>query len=307
MPTIFSPRASTKSTLAKATDGTASSLSPDPISVTFNKDKVICGVSSSALESRGTVIATISPAAEASKVTFDTSNHDRALVTEESRTTNDDSGTVSVTLKLEGVSATPVEYPDGDTSLQALANEDNVVNSIPVVVVIPKSIGTRSPIPFDEIVDGSNILADAETLPACWDPLTPYQCVLWTFYGAIITVTVLDQFGNTLDSVYNGARVQERDPGDDWRPTNACVMDGKYFDPIGRAYYKTPGPSVVDNSSNAATNWPTAPCVPPDDTIETRTPDVSIDEHVLTGIPERFISTKAVANSPSQARLQIFW
>jgi hypothetical protein len=274
------------------------SSSHAPLKVTFDKSTVICGITSNDIDTRGTVLATISPGAEADNVTFDTDDHGRATVAEDSRTTDPSTGDVSVLLYVSGVSASAVE---GDVMVQAIAHEDLVVQTIPVTVVIPKSIGPRSPIPFDDIVTGQNALGTAGSSPAYVDEeLEPDEVVLWTLYGTTITVTVLDQFGHTLDSVYDGAKVEE-----EGHSLNVTISSGQYADPIGVQFTKYSSGFIFDIADLEAVSWPLDPPAYPLDFSDVANPNVSVDGHGLDPAPARTI--QLTPQTATTARLQIFW
>lgn len=161
------------------------------LKVEFNKDPVKAGIclDASSHDLKGTVTATITPKAIADQVTFESSNPSRATVAEDSRVDAGDSKVV--TLKVTGVSETPDTAP-GDTDLRALVN-GSVCGSTRISVVVPKadvhSVGT---ITFENIaygIAGTNLYHPGSRATS------------------FVTITIQDQFGDTLDPIYDGYHV----------------------------------------------------------------------------------------------------
>jgi len=158
------------------------------IKVDFDKSPVKAGIclDGASHDVRGTVMATITPKGIADKVSFESSNPNRATVTEDGRV--DHGNSKVVTLKVTGVSATPKSEPDGDTELRAVVC-GQVCSSNNILILVPETqshaVGSYSL---------QNYVTDGNTK-------------LWTKMSSIVTITIRDQFGALLDSVYDGEDV----------------------------------------------------------------------------------------------------
>ena len=165
---------------------------PTPPQVTFDKKVVKAGISLINKDVRGTVKATVSPKSAASQITFNSTNKARATVSEESRIDGTDSTTI--TLRITGVAATPVDKPTGDARIQALFAGNKIAERIPVLVVIPST---------QEHAVGTTTLTNSSFQMTT----RPFKFLLRTDVSNIVTLTIKDQFGNPLDSVYDGINV----------------------------------------------------------------------------------------------------
>ena len=177
------------------------------VKVDFNKDPVKIGIgenrsSETAAYPETTpatypyrLMATITPKDASGTVIFDSSNAARATVVEVSRT--DVGNTEQVILNATGVSETPVGSPGGDTDIRAVLN-GTVCQSTKVVVIVPKT-QIHGPFAGKTIMNESSVSV----------PLS--QTYLHSVIRATTTITIKDQFGDGLDSIYNGEDiVQEK-------------------------------------------------------------------------------------------------
>lgn len=237
----------------------SSSSSTVPFTVTFSLDNVVCGVTQSdpGVDTGSVVSATISPGDDADNVTFDTDDHGRATVEEQSRATDSVTGDVTVFLKVSGVSPSVTK---GDSHLNAIAYDDFLLETIPIDVVIPYAVSppTESPC-FEGDVDFINAWVDAGTVPA--DPLVPAGLAkLITAYATEFTVQVNDQFGDPLSEVYAGSKVFVNGSN-----ANVTVDSaGCYRDPVGvwfipssisnqlKIVFGAPNPIITDWTTSMA-------------------------------------------------------
>jgi hypothetical protein len=164
---------------------------------------------------------------------------------------------------------------------------------VPVVVVVPKKVGTPHEEPSGAVVP-ENHVADRTTSPAYVGTLGANQVALWTIYAQWLNVIVNDQFGKRLDALYAGVGVDER-AGATWRPINqAMTADGTYRDPVFSYTPKTPGPAIVTRGSAAADSWPTDPKGSITEFSETQDIAVRVGGHELsTGIVNRKVTAEA--------------
>ncbi len=157
------------------------------IKVQFDKTLVKTGFSLlPSVTIKADLKATVTPKEKVNDIIFDTDNPARATVSVVSR----NAVTGVVNLEVKGVSATPSTKPSGDTVVRAKI-DSKILATAKVVVVVPKTqthtVGTKT-------------LTNTATLVAGGTELK-------TKVGAIVTITIKDQFGNVLDAVYNGTSV----------------------------------------------------------------------------------------------------
>jgi outer membrane protein assembly factor BamB len=171
----------------------ATQRAPVPPKITYDKQLVKAGISLINKDVRGTVTVTIKPKSTSSRITFRSTNKARATVSEQSRVDSADSTTV--TLRVTGISATPKDKPNGDAHMRAFLSNNPVGIEIPILVIIPTnqthnvSTPTLTNIANSIVVNGSTATE------------------LRTSVDAVATITVKDQFGQILDSVYDGVGV----------------------------------------------------------------------------------------------------
>lgn len=135
------------------------------------------------------------------------------------------------------------------------------VNGVPVLVVVPRAIATPHPQPQGPVTPVNHV-ADRQTSPKYTGPLGANEVHLWTIYGHWLTIAVNDQFGDRLDNVYAGVKVEEYDGGN-WRYIfQNMTSNGTYQDPVGVTTDKSPGPANVSRGSAAAMNWPNDATMP---------------------------------------------
>lgn len=185
----------------------------------------------------------VKPAYDATNVSVTTTGQARASIT--SSTVNTNAGTILLTLTGKS----------GSTSKQG---DEQLVQNIPgshqptatIEVVVPAAIGTKHPT-YSGTVTPTNVALDATTSPAA--PSVPAGSVyLATIYLNRMTIQVVDQFGDSLDSLYAGAPVVE----DGNVPINVNLSgSGTYGDPVGVTMDRDNGPTTVLANSSDATQW----------------------------------------------------
>ena len=145
----------------------------------------------------------------------------------------------------------------GTATITALHSTDFSVNQ-PVSVVVPDHIGT----PHDVVGNGRvkrNDLCDSASSPACPDvPHDSGNVWLLTNYYRLITIKVLDQFGDPVGDLYEGSQISEDASGLPRTPINRMLAsDSTYQDPAGFAA-RTVKLARTDPQAQA---WPTKPPV----------------------------------------------
>jgi hypothetical protein len=186
----------------------------------------------------------------------------------------------------------------GDSSITATISGGGT-SSASVSVVVPGSIGT----PHDTtgIVVRKNMVADDTTSPPSIG--TPAgQVALVTLYARNLTITVLDQFGDSLNT-YASAKVEEySDALGRWVNINSPLNgSGAYTDPVGVGIFYQNVPA----GSQQAQNWPSQPLLlmPPNPPF-TQTFRVRVDGFELT--PSPAISNRTVTTTPPDS-VTISW
>jgi hypothetical protein len=157
------------------------------VRVSFSTDPVITGFSLPVAASTISreVTAAVAPAWAADRIGFAISDSSRAAVD----IVGCNTGTGVVSMKVRGLSATPGNIPGGDAELEAQAGQQKI-NSAKVIVVVPTS--------QSHSVGPTRMRNFAQ--PSSWPGLYyPGTEVL-----GIVTITILDQFGNPLDPIYDG-------------------------------------------------------------------------------------------------------
>lgn len=206
------------------------------VKVTFVPNIVITGYSMDKQGSSASsticrhVTATIVPAAETPNVSFDIDNSGAGTVRAVMRNLQANAQTGIVEFDVFGRSMTPADKPNGDVRIVARRNNIPIGDKAPVIVEIPSQIGTphQTPEPKTYGVIAENVCLTANTSPAA--PNVPAgQFLKARTYGAIMTITVWNQFKRPLDSVYDGQAVYEETTN-----INRPLSGGRYSDPVGQ-------------------------------------------------------------------------
>ncbi len=205
-------------------------FAPDPIRVGYG----LRGGRRISLRPTRYATATVVPAASAADITFRLAGAGAERV----RLGNPrDLPPGTLRFAVTGLEATPADQESGDTTIEAVLN-GKVCGQMQAIVVIPTSIQR----PFDE-EDGpptltGNLLAHRRTRPAFPD-LRPNEVARITLYGHNLTITVVDQFGDPLDELYEREMVRESlsNPDEEtatWFNINQFLdAEGRYTDPVG--------------------------------------------------------------------------
>ena len=159
----------------------------EPLTVEFDTDPLVVGFTKLPLPPlKADLWATVMPKEATDAITFSIDNPARATISVVSR----DIASGRVLIEVTGLTATPASEPGGDAEVQAKLDGD-VVASAAVIVVVPTtqshSVGTAT------ITNSAQVMTTST-----W---------IQSEVGAIVTFTVLDQFGQPLNSVYDGVGV----------------------------------------------------------------------------------------------------
>jgi len=214
------PRTETASEPVDETEVTVT-FDPDPVKTGYEKNDG--GTFKSSLLRH--VIATVNPASARDSITFNKADATERVEIQNKKKLGDDKWEFDVAGKL----ATPVAYPEGDTTIQAKKG-GKVVGSVQVIVQVPDKIGKPHPQPSGT-VPATNFGMNKGSSPV--DKNTPANQVrLVTYYAHPLTVTVVDQFGEHLETAYENKSVFENFGG--WFDTNQkLTANGTYKDPVG--------------------------------------------------------------------------
>jgi hypothetical protein len=178
-------------------------------------------------------------------------------------------------VKFDLVGVVPGSATKGDTWVRVTAKE--CVATRKISVVYPKSIGK----PFANgafKVAPKNMALSRTTVPAYWsvpNATTPPNAVIGaTVWGTSIDVVVKDQFGDSLEHLYDGADISE-DAGGQSNPLNVKLNNSSYPDFI----------SIMQTLASA--NLPNSPIIinflagptlrPPADAVDAANVPVQVD------------------------------
>jgi hypothetical protein len=260
------------------------SFSPDPIKTGYTKD--------GSVDIKVIVTATVDPKDKTYDVEIKISGHKRVAVANIQR----DRPIGTVTFEVRGKSPTDKNKRGGDTTIEAWI-QGKLAGSALVIVVIPAAIGTPHP-QANGVVQPKNLVTDATTSPPAND-LPAGMVALGTWYQHWLTTPVVDQFGNALDSIYNGVPVTESHI-----PINQRMSGGAYKDPVGRvrnvAAALTGGPVA-----RAWPNQPPSPLAQPNGQVTVNV-SVEVGGHSLDpAVVNRTIKWSTAANG--DVTVQVIW
>jgi hypothetical protein len=154
------------------------------------------------------------------------------------------------------------------------------------VVIVPSDY--QNPVPgnepyvasFDGVVSGRNVVMDEDSIPPDYGVPDGNTASLRTLYTTNLTVTVLDQFGQALDSMYASSPVTETGVGRITNLNNMQVTEtlgtevsinqsltaqGTYTDPVGIAVAVRDALGNIkyfSKGSTEAQGWADAPKLP---------------------------------------------
>lgn len=281
---ISAGRETSKDPVVHAEARPSVSFSPDPIKTGYTKD--------GSVDIKVIVTATVDPKDKTDDVEIKISGYKRVTVANIQR--NRPKGTVI--FEVRGKSPTDKNKRDGDTTIEAWIN-GKLAGSAPAIVVIPAAIGTPHP-QANGLVQPKNLVTDATTSPPAKD-LPGGMVALGTSYQHWLTIPVVDQFGNALDSSYDGVPVTESH-----LPMNQKMSGGTYKDPVGRlrnvATALAGGPVAL-----AWPNQPPSPLAQPNGQ-DTASVSVEVGGHSLNpAVVIRTIKWSTAANG--DVTVQIIW
>jgi GT2 family glycosyltransferase len=235
------------------------SAPPPPCSVTFDHDPVTTGYTKPVPASviKRTVIASVEPAEMAAAVELNVVGVKR--VTIENVVVDGEEGTVTFDVKGKTMtpeeSVTPEGEPIPDCFIQGVV-DDTVCREVPVLILVPRRIERAYPEAVGHVAP-ENVAVHFGTSPAMVDVKLPLV-ELVTVYGHVLAIRIEDQFGQVLNGLYEGARVEERlTPTSSWFDINQPLnSEGTYHDPVGWIAQRTPLRNIVHHESDAARGWP---------------------------------------------------
>lgn len=229
-----------------------------PVTVTFDPDPVRTGFTKPLGDS--TIVRSVTATVVPKEITNDIDISRDGPTPPEVKIQNleRDTETGKITFDVKGLKGTPVAFPNGRTTIQAKYDGD-VVGEVKAIVYVPKDIQTPHPV-ADSDVDPVNLCADNGTSPRWQPPLFETQCALVTHWSQWMTITVDDQWGNTLNDIYEGVDVEELYDESWWDINQDMTAGGTYQDPV--SLFRCPPIYIVLKTSDAAQNWP-APPPPP--------------------------------------------
>ena len=227
-----------------------------PATVTFSPDSLIKLGLGSPTHYWTTLTATVTPPAFAKTVSFSASNGE-VNVTES--TVNPSTGII--TLNVTAVSPTPglptnpSRIPDCFITANGISNLDpfSPGGSVPALVLIPKSIG-QPHTTYNGPLTGYNDVLGPSTSPAYHG--APGKVLLVTVFVHKMTITVDDQFGHVLDSIFEGAPVTEYSANSQTYTNinQSLTAQGTYSDLVGTFAYR-PVEFIVNAKDPLVGTW----------------------------------------------------
>lgn len=227
--------------------------------VTFSPSPIITGADKNKPDSIFVpVTATVAPAAAVSDI------HVNTYVqlpggTGAAETLNATKNLATGTIKFDvaGKAGTAASMPNGDLKLEATGQPGNAVLGTDMVIVeIPKAIGNSVYTKYGGNgvtipVHPTNLVMNDTTSPAA--PGIPANEVgLFTGVQTVLSVPVVNQFGNALGAEYNGHEVYETINGGNKVGINTTLQNGSYDDPVG--FYACANPIVEAAAGSALAN-----------------------------------------------------
>jgi hypothetical protein len=202
-----------------------------------------------------TVTFTVEPKEMVTEVEPDVQG--KARVEIKDKTVDENAGTIK--FKVTGIKDQENTTSEPDTWIRAMLGE-SVCAEVPVIVVVPKAIQT----PHPEVPDGEGSEVTGEnkglnpcTSPAFIDPRinNDSKVALVTIYGHDLQITIVDQFGDPLDELYEGAEVSEKTKasGGFFYINQQLDANGTYTDPVG--FIPPKRPLVVNANSTEHDQW----------------------------------------------------
>ena len=227
----------------------------------------------------------------------------------------------TITFQVKGTSPTPANAPDkSDTRLHTTDGVDGpVLSTAKVRVVIPWAIPYPESTPlFDADVEIRRTWIDNGTVPPYGPKLPQGMVYLVDLSVKDFAIVVNDQFGDVLDSIYAGTKVETKSQSEEqW--VDAIVKmqaDGTYIDIIGYfqpkpdpnpVYRYIPGVYPLEETENFRDWMQRIPSLPPPDHYELQEEGVKIGGHILnTGIVDRAVYVTPGSTS-GIAHLLIVW
>ena len=263
---------------------TSKSFNVKVVSASFDQSLVKTGFLKSGfyMTAAKTVTLYVSPASEVNKIDLKVNGSSAEI-----RNKQPLPGLGKITFEVWGIKETDENNPNGDTTISARHSQiSSDLSQTKVVVVVP----TYVQIPLVEEagpVTGYNRVLDATTSPAVTD--TPAgQVALVTSYARYPRLEVRDQFNNTLDSVYAGAKVTEYGG----IPINQVVLaDGFYSDAVSVLVLFGARPRG-GAEAQAWPSQPTLPITPEYEDTQNQLIPVEIGGHVLRNKVNRIVTGK---------------
>lgn len=145
----------------------------------------------------------------------------------------------------------------GDATITAATTSGSALQTASVSVVVPGKVGTPHDTTGGGVVVTNRVLDATTTPPATGVP--PGMVALVTLYMKVLTVTVVDQRGDSLGDLYQGAGISEADTSGVLVAINQQLSSsGTYSDPVGDGVVS----ALVARDSAEARQWPTQPALP---------------------------------------------
>lgn len=204
-----------------------------------------------------------------------------------------------ITFDVDGEFSTLPELPI--VMIQAKHKSLGILGSVIYRVVVPDKVDPAHDTEGQGVESGN--LAQNETTSPAEPQANEKQAMLVTYYVRFLKIRLLDQYGESLEDIYNGSKVEESTDGKGFVSLNQPIQSGGVFlDPVGFTIPPFDKSLLVQKDSGEARKWPVQPKImPPDGMGESpQAFALRIDDDnrmvipIIKGIQNRVIKVKIV-------------
>lgn len=167
-----------------------------------------------------------------------------------------------ITFDVDGEFSTLPELPI--VMIQAKHKSLGILGSVVYRVVVPNKVDPEHDTEGQGVESGN--LAQNETTSPAEPQANEKQAMLVTYYVRFLKIRLLDQYGESLEDIYNGSKVEESTDGKGFVSLNQPIQSGGVFlDPVGFTIPPFDKNLLVTKDSDEAKKWPTQPKIMPPD------------------------------------------
>ncbi|MBI4747446.1 MAG: hypothetical protein HY774_03115 [Acidobacteria bacterium] len=218
------------------------------------------GISSNGHDRTQHLQAVVTPAQEAANVSLVEFNGSSGI-----KTSNIQRVGNKIKFDITGTIKTDKTKPEGDIFTLASYYTGGKVYTHNVVVPVPTSIATPHDTKGVKIIENTGL--NSVTIPRI-SAVDPSRYLLVTLYARKLKVTLWDQFGKKLGTLYDGAEIFERfEDESSFQTINQFITEGLYYDIVGNPSpgYLEPGvlAFIAATDQTSLNNWKKQAKLPP--------------------------------------------